>query len=268
MGRLQDQSILLTGGVSGLGRAIVRRFVQEGAMCTVLDNSDPSPKDIEDYGEAVKFVKGDVREAKANDLAVEAAVNAFGKLDCFVGNAGVWDFNHALKSFTGESLTEGFHELMGINVLGYLQGARAAREALSESGGNIIFTLSNAAKLSNGGGVLYTASKHAGVGVVTQLAFELAPKIRVNAIAPGAILTGLTGPKSLGLENERVKDIGFEAVADQIVPLGRIPTVDEYVPAYVFLASRSETIPATGMVLNYDGGLSIRGFMSPNGESL
>lgn len=266
MGRLEGQSVYVTGGAGGLGLAIVRRFVAEGARCVVLDRSPPPAATAAEFGETVVFLEGDVRDAGAHARAVETAVVRFGGLDCFVGNAGIWDFNRSLRSMDSPALESGFHELFGINVLGYLLGAQAAAGALAQSGGSMIFTLSNAATMSNGGGVLYTASKHAGLGIVRQLAYELAPRVRVNAVAPGAILTGLSGPASLGLDGQTIRSLGFESVADQIVPLGRIPEIDEYVPAYVFLAARDENVPATGMILRYDGGLSVRGFLSANGD--
>lgn len=266
MGRLEGQSVYLTGGASGLGLAIVRRFVAEGARCVVLDRSAPPPDAAEALGEVVLFIEGDVRDAAAHERAVAAALAQFGRLDCFVGNAGIWDFNRSLRSMDAATLESGFRELFDVNVLGYLLGAQASADALVDSGGSMIFTLSNAATMSNGGGVLYTAAKHAGLGVVRQLAYELAPRVRVNAVAPGAILTGLSGPASLGLDSQTIRSLGFETVADRIVPLGRIPEIEEYVPAYVFLAARDENVPATGMVLRYDGGLSVRGFLSANGD--
>jgi NAD(P)-dependent dehydrogenase (short-subunit alcohol dehydrogenase family) len=266
MGRLNGQSVYITGGASGLGLGIVQRFVVEGASCVVLDRAAP-PSDITAaLGKNAVFCEGDVRDAAAHNRAVVTALEHFGRLDCFIGNAGIWDFNRSLRSMSPEELREGFEEIFGINVLGYLLGAQAAVDALANSGGSMIFTLSNASSLSNGGGPLYTAAKHADLGIVRQLAYELAPKIRVNAVAPGAILTGLSGPSSLGLENISISALGLETVADQIVPVGRIPTIGEYVPAYVFLAARGEIVPATGMVLNYDGGLSVRGFLSANGD--
>ncbi len=265
MGRLAGQTAYVTGGAGGLGLAIVRRFVAEGARCVVLDRAAPPAEDAAALGATVLFLEGDVRDPDAHARAVGAAVGAFGALDCFIGNAAIWDFNTSLMALDAETLKSGFDELFGVDVLGYLLGARAATPALLDSAGSMIFTLSNAASMSNGGGVLYTAAKHAGVGIVTQLAYELAPRIRVNAVAPGAILTGLSGPASLGLADQSIASLGLEAVADRIVPLGFIPTADDYAPAYVFLAAREENVPATGMVLKYDGGLGVRGFLSPNG---
>lgn len=266
MGRLDGQSVYITGGAGGLGLGIVRRFAAEGAQCVVLDRSAPPPEVAEQLDEHAVFVEGDVRDAAAHQRAVDIALARAGRLDCFIGNAGIWDFNRSLRSMPAEQLSKGFEDIFGVNVLGYLLGARAAVDALADSGGAMIFTLSNAATMSNGGGPLYTAAKHAGLGIVRQLAYELAPKIRVNAVAPGAIMTGLSGPASLGLEGTTIGSLGLDAVAGQIVPVGRIPEIDDYVPAYVFLATRDEIVPATGMVMHYDGGLAVRGFFSANGD--
>ena len=266
MRRLEGQVALITGGAGGLGLAVAERFVAEGARWVLFDrNAARLEQAAAALGDAAACVEGDVRDADANASAVALAVERFGRLDCLVANAGLWDFNRSLLSMTADELAAGYEELLGVNVLGYLHAARAAAPLLVESGGSMVFTLSNAAHLSNGGGILYTASKHAGVGIVRQLAYELAPRVRVNAVAPGAILTGLTGPRSLGLDSMEIGSLGFEAVADRIVPLGFIPSVADYAAAYVFLAARAENVPATGMILNYDGGLAIRGFLTPNG---
>lgn len=114
-----------------------------------------------------------------------------------MGNAGVWDFNTRLEKMDLAQLDASFDELFGVNVKGYLLAARAAAEALRASSGSMIFTLSNASFHAGGGGPLYVASKHAGLGLVRQLAFEFAPQVRVNAVAPGGTATALRGPASL-----------------------------------------------------------------------
>ncbi|MRE27212.1 SDR family NAD(P)-dependent oxidoreductase, partial [Klebsiella quasipneumoniae] len=101
-----------------------------------------------------------------------------------IGNAGIWDHNASLVNTPAETLETGFHELFNVNVLGYLLGAKACAPALIASEGSMIFTLSNAAWYPGGGGPLYTASKHAATGLIRQLAYELAPKVRVNGVGP------------------------------------------------------------------------------------
>ncbi len=130
---------------------------------------------------------------------MRALARAFGKVDVYVANAAIWDGNTALLDLPEDRLDAAFEEIFAINVRGYLLGATAAAPALFESCGNMIFTLSTAAVRAGGGGPLYTASKHAGVGLVRQLAFELAPRVRVNAVAPAGMATDLRGPQALEL---------------------------------------------------------------------
>jgi cis-2,3-dihydrobiphenyl-2,3-diol dehydrogenase len=260
MARLEDQSVLITGGASGLGLAIVERFVSEGAKLTVLDRSREGCAALEQrFGESVAVVVGDVRSVDDNEKAVSKAVEHFGKLDCAIGNAGIWDFNTTLVDLSAEKLSDAFDELFRINVLGYIALAKTAQKPLVESSGSMIFTVSNAGFLPAGGGVLYTATKHAVVGMIRQLAYECAPYVRVNGVAPGAISTQLKGPESLEMQNRTIPGDKLEAGAEGFVPLGRMPTAAEYAGAYVFFASRQDNVPATGSILNHDGGFGIRG---------
>jgi NAD(P)-dependent dehydrogenase (short-subunit alcohol dehydrogenase family) len=143
--------------------------------------------------------------------------------------------------------------------------AKVAVPALVRSAGSLLVTISNAGFYPDGGGALYTMSKHALVGLVRQLAFELAPAVRVNGVAPGAIETNLAGPASLGMEGRSISSLGLDKIAPGLIPLGRIPSADEYAAAYVFFAARSESAPATGSILNFDGGFGIRGLSRLSG---
>jgi cis-2,3-dihydrobiphenyl-2,3-diol dehydrogenase len=264
--RLQDQAILVTGGASGLGRAIVERMLEEGARVCVLDRSEARLAELRAaLGEAVLAVAGDVRSLADNQRAVQACVERFGKLDCAVGNAGIWDFNTQLLDLPEARLNEAFDEVFHVNVKGYLLLAKAALEALVLSRGSLVYTLSNAGFYPDGGGPLYTASKHAVVGLVKQLAFELAPQVRVNGVAPGGISTDLRGPESLGLAQRSIASIDLNKTAPERVPIGMVPSASDYAAAYVFFASRQDNIPATGSILNYDGGFGIRGLRQTMG---
>lgn len=258
--RLENQSVLITGGASGLGLAIVERFIEEGARIAVLDRSAEGCATLESrFGDAVVAIAGDVRSVEDNEKAVAQCVNAFGKLDCAIGNAGIWDFNLSLVDMPGEKLPDAFDELFRINVLGYINLAKAAMKPLVQSNGSMIFTVSNAGFYPAGGGVLYTATKHAVVGVIRQLAYEYAPHVRVNGVAPGAISTQLKGPASLDMQDRTIPGADFERGAAGFVPLARMPTPAEYAGAYVFFASRQDNVPSTGTILNHDGGFGIRG---------
>ena len=269
-GRLPDQAILVSGGASGLGRAIVDRFVEEGARVAVLDRSAERLETlVRDHGGAVVGHVGDVRSLADNKAAVALCVDAFGKLDCAVGNAGLWDYSTALVDLPEDRIDAAFDEIFQVNVKGYLLLAKAAAPSLVRSEGSLIFTLSNASFYPSGGGPLYTATKHAVVGLVRQLAYELAPSVRVNGVAPGGINTDLRGLAALGMAERSIASLEMEASAHLYVPIGRLPTPQEYAGAYVMFASRTDGAPATGAVLNHDGGLGVRGFgRTSGGEQL
>lgn len=264
--RLRDEVILVSGGAGGLGRAIVERLLGEGAQVCVLDRSAERLAELDAaYGGKVACVEGDVRRLPDHQRAVAACLSRFGKLDCVVGNAGIWDFNTQLLDLPEDRVDEAFDEVFQVNVKGYLLLAKAALRALVASRGSLIFTISNAGFYPDGGGPLYTASKHAVVGLTRQLAFELAPYVRVNAVAPGGIATDLRGPQSLGMAQRSIASIDLARTAPERVPVGMLPAAHDYAAAYVFFASRSENVPATGSILNYDGGFGIRGLRQTMG---
>jgi NAD(P)-dependent dehydrogenase (short-subunit alcohol dehydrogenase family) len=266
MGWLEGQVALVTGGASGLGYAIVKRFLEEGARVGVLDRArERSEKLKQELGDRVVATVGDVTSIQDNRRAVEATVSRFGKLDCLVGNAGIWDFSTSLAQLPDEKIGAAFDELFGVNVKGYLLGAKAAYRELAKNSGTIIYTVSNAGFYPCGGGPLYTASKHAVVGLIRQLAYELAPKIRVNGVAPGGIPTDLRGPKSLGMAERSIAELAMGESMAQRLPLGKMPEPRDYTGHYVLLASYSNSPTATGAIINCDSGIGIRGFVQPAG---
>src|SRR5690606_4097516 len=161
-----------------------------------------------------------------------------------------------------EALDRGFDELFAVNVKSILFAARAAHDALVESRGTLIVTASFASFSSSGGGVLYTASKHAVVGLIKQLAYEFAPDIRVNGVAPGIAPTTLKGLNALG---QVPRDSVLQGT-EQAVPLQAIPDSDAYGGLYALLASRKDAGHITGSVFNADSGLAIRGMSKPGGR--
>jgi cis-2,3-dihydrobiphenyl-2,3-diol dehydrogenase len=256
MGALDGQSVLITGGASGLGRAVVERFLEEGAQVAVLDKT---PERLADLADRIEVVGGDVRSLADNQRAVDATVSRFGKLDCAIGNAGIWDYSVSLDALDPDRVDAAFDEVFHINVKGCLNLAKAALPALVRTSGSLIFTVSNAGFDPSGGGPLYTASKHALVGLIRQLAYELAPAVRVNGVAPGPIETDLRGPAALGMADRAISSVRLSEVAAPNVPLGKVPATADYAGGYVFLASRRDARPATGGVLNLDSGIGARG---------
>ncbi len=264
MGWLENKVALVTGGASGLGRAIVERFLQEGAKVAILDRSRERSEQLASKL-GIATIVGDVTIPADNRRAVDETVKRYGKLDCFVGNAGIWDFNMALVDLPEDRIGAAFDELFGINVKGYLLGAKAAYRELAKTRGSIVFTVSNAGFYPCGGGPLYTASKHAVVGLIRQLAYELAPKIRVNGVAPGAIPTDLRGPSSLSMAQRSIAQIPLKEAVERGLPLGKLPEPGDYTGPYVLLASAENSSTATGGVIICEGGIGVRGFVDAAG---
>lgn len=260
MGWLDGQVALVTGGGSGLGRAVVERFLAEGGSVGVLEKDARKAGQLAgELGDAVAVTEGSATSWADNERAVADTVAAFGRLDILVGNAGLWDFGTPLEDLSGPALPGAFGQLFELNVLGYLLGAKAALPALRAGGGSMIFTVSNAGFYPGGGGPLYTASKHAVVGLVRQLAYELAPEIRVNGVAPGGMPTDLRGPAALGLADTAFTGPGVDQLMIRMGPLEKPIRPADYTGTYVLLASRENSATTTGSVHNCDGGIGVRG---------
>ncbi|MFA6244891.1 MAG: SDR family NAD(P)-dependent oxidoreductase, partial [Candidatus Hydrogenedentales bacterium] len=139
---LNGQVALVTGGGSGLGKAIVERFLAEGAKVAILDRSEERVQEVVAmFGGKVVGTSGDVRSMADNKAAVARCVEAFGKIDTLVGNAGVWDYNASIAGTSEEKLAEAIDELVGINLKGYILAAKAALQELYKTKGNAIFTV-------------------------------------------------------------------------------------------------------------------------------
>jgi len=260
MGRLDGQVALVTGGGSGIGRAVVSRFIEEGAHVGIMERvTDRAAALRSEFGAAVVAVPGDAGNLGDNKRAVDETVRAFGRLDVFVGNAGIFDVYARIADLPEDELTRAYDELFGVNVRGCIYGARAALPALRQTGGSMIFTASVAGLNSGGGGALYTASKHAVVGLIRELAVELGPEIRVNGVAPGGTMTDLRGLTALGNDDRSQftnPDIEERLRAGNPLHLALQP--DDLAGTYVFLASRRDAKGITGTIVTVDAGAMLR----------
>lgn len=265
MGWLEGEVAVVTGAGSGLGRALVDRFVAEGARVVAFDRSGERVSAVEvEHGDKVVGVVGDVTVPDDNEAAVAQAISSFGRLDAFVGNAGLFDYGARLIDTPIDVLAHGFDELFAVNVKGYLLGVKAAADALVASGGSVVLTASLASRNAGVGGAVYTASKHAVVGLVEQLALELAPEVRVNGVAPGFMRTDIRGPGSLGQADRTLASMpDLDELARAVLPLRVLPEPAAYTGHYVQLASRANAAATTGCVIECDGGFSVRGMPLP-----
>jgi NAD(P)-dependent dehydrogenase (short-subunit alcohol dehydrogenase family) len=254
--RLVDRVVLVTGGGSGLGRAVVDRFLTEGAKVGVLERNLSRVEELEnEYSDSVVCTVGDVSSADDNVRAVTATVEKFGQLDVFVGNAGVYDHRASLESLSMGQIDAAFRELFDINVKGFLLGSKSAIPELRKAKApSIIFTASVSSVSAGFGGSLYVAAKHAVAGMTRQLAYELAPRIRVNAVAPGYVPTQLGGLESLDASGVK-SNPGLSALD---LPLQVLPTPYDFTSIYLLLASGESSV-MTGSVILADGGTSIWG---------
>jgi NAD(P)-dependent dehydrogenase (short-subunit alcohol dehydrogenase family) len=258
-GWLDGRRALVVGAGSGIGRAVVDAFRVEGAQVAVLERDEAKCAKLAAEIPGLPVVTGDATTRAANDEAVGAAVTAFGGLDVLVNCVGVFDFYRGLGEIDADRIDDAFAEMFSVNVKSHLHSVKAALPALRESRGSIVLTESTSAYYPGRGGALYVSSKFAVRGLVTALAHELAPEIRVNGVAPGGTLnTDLRGLGSLGLDDRRLDDTpGREAELAGRVPLHVALSGEDHAWSYVFLASaRSRGI--TGGVAHPDGGIGVK----------
>jgi NAD(P)-dependent dehydrogenase (short-subunit alcohol dehydrogenase family) len=266
MGQLTGEVAIITGGGSGIGAAVVDRYVEEGARVAVVDVvEDRLTEARQRHGDAVIGVRADITTIEGNQRAVADTVEAFGKLDVFVANAGIGDAFRELVDIPPDDLEQTYREIFDLNVLAPIMGARAAVTELVKTSGSFILTLSNSSFYPDGGGVMYIASKHAALGAMRQLAHELAPSVRVNAVSPGATKTDIRMPASFGLDEngQRIRTHTHpdnkDAAVESVVPLRLHALPEHHAGAYVLLASRRDNVAMTGTCIETEGGLGIRG---------
>ena len=255
-------SALVTGGGSGIGRAIAEALAAGGAAVAVVDllpeGGPETVARIAASGGRATFVQADVGRWDDVDRAVAAAGRALGPLGILVNAAGILD-GYA----PADELTPAVWErVIGINLTGTFFGCRRAlAEMLPRGGGRIVNIASVAGLVGSGGGPAYTASKHGVVGLTRQLAVTYdARGVTVNAICPGAIATELRAHSTriLGADAPEMRGVGGDdAAVRAITPAGRRGTVEEVAQAACYLASEAAAY-VTGHALVIDGGWTAR----------
>ena len=248
MARLKDKVALVTGGASGIGEGTVRKFVEEGARCVVVDlQIERAQALVEELGDTCLAFAADVASEEGVAGAVDFSVEKFGKLDIVFNNAGILGSVGPIKDIS----SEGWHRTIDVLLSSVFFGIKHATRAMEGNGGVIINTASTAGVRAGLGPHVYTAAKHGVIGLSQSVAPELGPKgIRCNVICPGGTVTGLTARLAVGdhtnLE-EATKVIGSAN------PMGRGGRVEDIANAVCFLAS-SEASFVNGAVFVVDGG--------------
>lgn len=244
--KLKGMSAIITGGDSGIGRAVAVLFAREGADVAVLyldehEDAQATCDAVEAEGRRCLLISGDVRDSAFCDAAVAEVVAAFGGLDVLVNNAAFQLHTEAIEDLTDEHLDE----TLRTNIGGYFHMARAAVPHLGQ-GACIINTGSETGLFGSKALLDYSATKGAIHAFTMALASQLQPRgIRVNAVAPGPVWTPLNPADK---QAKDVADFGKDSA------MGRPAQPEELSPAYVFLASPVTASYISGAILPVMGG--------------
>lgn len=243
--KLEGKTALITGGDSGIGRAVAVLYAREGANVAIVylnedEDAEQTRQAVHAEGRECLALRGDVKDPEYCRQAVERVLDRFGHLNILVNNAGFQEHARSLLDLTPERLDETFHT----NIYGYIYMAQACLPHLHA--GDAIVNTSSVTALRGAAHLLdYASTKGAIIAFTYSLAANLAPKgIRVNAVAPGPVWTPLNPADAPAKE---IPDFGSQTV------FGRPAQPEELAPAYVYLASPITASYITGTVLPITG---------------
>lgn len=244
-GRLKDRVAIITGGDSGIGRAVAVSYAREGAKVAIIylnedDDASKTKKIIEDNGGICVIIRGDVGDETFCSSAISTVISSFSKIDILVCNSAEQHYSKNIEDITYDQL----HKTFRTNVYGTFFIIKASMPNLKE-GASIIITTSITAYQGNETLIDYSSTKGALTSLTRSLAINLAPKlIRVNAVAPGPIWTPLI-PSSLPADE--IQSFGSKTA------FKRAGQPVEVAEAYVFLASQGASF-ITGETIHVNGG--------------
>ena len=246
--RFSGKVVIVTGAGSGLGAAIARRFLLEGALVAAVDLKADSLErlraDNSTHSQRLTSRVSDVSDPVAVNDLIRGLIDDLGRLDVVINNAGIAPTGRA-----GDTSDEMWRSVMRVNLDGLFYMTRAALPHLVRSRGCIVNTASVSGVGADYEYAAYDASKGAVINFTRSLAVDYGKHgVRTNAVAPGPILTPL-------LRTNLEKTPGLGEAFSRSIPLGRIAEADEIAPAFTFLAS-SDASYVNGLILTADGGVT------------
>ena len=251
MGRLEGKSVIITGAGSGIGRAASLLFTKEGAKLIAVDRTDgvnETVAQVKKAGGSAEAVQADAGSEKDVIAFIDKALSAYGKLDAIWANAGI---SGGLVPLA-EQTPEHWQEILRVNLIGqFLAVKYTIPHLIKQQSGAIVCTASVAGLKSGAGGHPYAASKAGVISLVQTTAYSLSGTgVRINAICPGLIETGMTKPVF-----DRARERGTADRIGQLNPLQRAGQPHEIAAMGLFLAS-DEASYVNGQAFPVDGGLT------------
>jgi NAD(P)-dependent dehydrogenase (short-subunit alcohol dehydrogenase family) len=250
--RLQGKTAVITGASKGIGRAIATTFARQGAKLVLGDMSveegETLAGEMRQHGGSAHFVATDVGQRADNERLLERCLREYGRLDIFVGNAGI-----NLPKLITESSDEEIDRLLNVNLKGLIYASRVAIPImLQQGGGTILFTASKTGLVAQTDSPVYCASKGAVVMLAKALALDYAKQnIRVNALCPGIVDTPMLHEFANAMPDPEAAWQAYSAAQ----PIGRLATPQECADAALWLVSDEATF-ITGVALPVDGGFT------------
>jgi len=254
MGLLRDKVAIITGGSSGIGRATVKLFVDEGAKTVIADVQDDKGKTIaKELGKNAIYQHSDVSKESDIEAMIDCAVSKFGRLDCLFNNAGYAGVSGPIE----ETPMDGFDKTVSVLLKGVFMGIKHAAPIMKEQGSGSIISTGSVAGLRTGYGPhTYSACKAAVIHLTKTAAMELGiHNVRVNCICPGGIATPIFAPM-LELDKEEI-DKAYDLMSERLEglqPIQRSGQPEDIAQAALYLASDMSSF-VNGHELVVDGGL-------------